>query len=132
GNIHPRAWGWVNGTGSTLGALAEMLAAAMNPNVWGGEHAAAYVEAQVLAWAKQTVDFPESASGVLTSGGSVANLIGLAAAREAKGGDDVSGRGVRALAEPLVVYTSEQAHNSIDKAVALLGIGWQGLRKIPT
>src|SRR5690606_16913702 len=67
-----------------------------------------------------------------TSGGSVANLIGLAAARDARGGDDVSARGVHALPEPLVVYCSEQAHNSIDKAAGLLGIGWQGLRKIPT
>jgi len=132
GNVHPRGWGWVNGTGTTLAAFAEMLAAAMNSNVWGGEHAATYVEAQVLDWAKSVVGFPKEASGVLTSGGSVANLIGLAAARDAKGGDDVSARGLHALPEPLVVYCSEQAHNSIDKAVGLLGIGWQGLRKIPT
>lgn len=132
GNVHPRGWGWVNGTGTTLAAFAEMLAAAMNSNVWGGEHAAGYVEAQVLDWAKGVVGFPEDASGVLTSGGSVANLIGLAAARDARGGDDVSARGVHALPEPLVVYCSEQAHNSIDKAAGLLGIGWQGLRKIPT
>jgi len=132
GNVHPRGWGWVNGTGTTLAAFAEMLAAAMNSNVWGGEHAATYVEAQVLDWAKSVVGFPKDASGVMTSGGSVANLIGLAAARDAKGGDDVSARGLHALPEPLVVYCSEQAHNSIDKAVGLLGIGWQGLRKIPT
>ncbi|HEX7118842.1 MAG TPA: pyridoxal-dependent decarboxylase [Longimicrobiales bacterium] len=132
GNVHPRGWGWVNGTGTTLAAFAEMLAAAMNSNVWGGEHAAAYVEAQVLDWAKRAVGYPGDASGVLTTGGSVANLIGLAAAREARGGGDVSARGLRALPEPLVVYASEQAHNSVDKAAGLLGIGWDGLRKIPT
>lgn len=132
GNIHPRSWGWVNGTGTTLGALAEMLAASMNPNLWGGEHAAAYVEAQVLAWARRIIGFPDEASGVLTSGASMANLIGLAAAREARGGDDVSGRGLHALPEPLVVYGSEQTHNSVDKAASLLGIGWAGFRKIPT
>lgn len=132
GNIHPRTWGWVNGTGTTLGALAELLAATMNPNVWGGEHAAAYVEAQVLAWAKRVLGFPPQASGVLTSGGSLANLIGVAVAREARGGGEVSGRGLHALGAQLVVYASEQVHNSVDKAAGLLGIGWQGLRKIPT
>lgn len=131
GNIHPRAWGWVNGTGTTLGALAEMLAAGMNPNCWGGDHAASYVEAEVLRWARSVVGFPESASGLLVSGGSVANLVALAAARESVGGD-VSGRGLRAQPAQLVAYASEQVHNSVDKAVGLMGIGWENLRKIPT
>ncbi len=131
GNIHPRGWGWVNGTGTTLPAMAEMLGAAMNPNVWGGEHAAPYVEEQVLDWAKELVGFPEEASGLLVSGGSVANLIGLAAARGAKGGGDVARIGLRALPAGLVVYCSEETHNSVDKAVALLGIGLDGLRRIP-
>ncbi len=131
GNLHPRGWGWVNGTGSSYLALAEMWSAAMNPNVWGGEHAAPYVEAQVLAWAKELLSMPPDASGVLVSGASVANLVGLAAAREwtAPG---VSERGVRQQGAQLVVYASEQAHNSIDKAVGLLGLGWDALRSIPT
>src|SRR5687767_5646381 len=58
GNIHPRGWGWVNGTGSTLGALAEMLAAGMNTNAWGAHQSSAYVEAQVLEWAKSVMGFP--------------------------------------------------------------------------
>src|SRR5262245_32996764 len=48
GNLHPRFWGWVQGTGTPLGALSEMLAATMNPNVGGGNHSAAHVETQVL------------------------------------------------------------------------------------
>jgi glutamate/tyrosine decarboxylase-like PLP-dependent enzyme len=103
----------------------------MNPNVWGGEHAAPYVEAQVLSWAKQLLSMPADASGVLVSGGSVANLVGLAAAREAAV-PGVSVTGVRAAAGQLVVYASEEAHNSIDKAVGLLGLGWHALRHIPT
>lgn len=131
GNIHPRAWGWVNGTGTTLAAFAEMLAATMNPNCWGGEHAASYVEAQVIEWMKQLVGF-DAASGVLVSGGSVANVIGLAAARDARADRPAGEVGLHALAQPLVVYASEQVHNSVDKAVSLLGIGLDGMRRIPT
>jgi glutamate/tyrosine decarboxylase-like PLP-dependent enzyme len=129
GNVHPRGWGWVNGTGSSYLSLAEMWASAMNPNVWGGEHAAPYVEAQVLSWAKDLFGMPPEASAVLLSGGSEANLVGLAAAREATA-MDVSRSGVHALQQQLVVYASEQAHNSIDKAVGLMGIGWNSLRSI--
>ncbi|HEX8695782.1 MAG TPA: pyridoxal-dependent decarboxylase [Longimicrobium sp.] len=132
GNVHPRAWGWVNGTGTTLGALAEMLGAAMNPNAWGGEQSAAYVEAEVIEWARRAFGFPAEATGLLVSGGSMANFVALAAAREARGGPAVSESGVHALDAQLVVYASEQTHNSVDKAVGLLGIGWRGLRKIPT
>jgi aromatic-L-amino-acid decarboxylase len=131
GNIHPRGWGWVNGTGSTLGALAEMLAAGMNTNAWGAHQSSAYVEAQVLEWAKLVMGFPSAASGILVSGGSVANLIGLAAAREA-GAEHVSRTGVHAHGRQLVFYGSDQTHNSVDKAAGLLGIGWDNYRKIAT
>ena len=58
GNIHPRFWGWVIGTGTPLGALAEMLGAVMNPNVGGGDHGANYVERQVLEWCREMFGFP--------------------------------------------------------------------------
>ena len=132
GNLHPRAWGWVNGTGTTLAAFAEMWAAGMNSNCWGGEQSASYVEAAVLDWCKQLFGFPADATGVLLSGGSEANLVGLAAGREAATQGSVSSRGIHALDQQLVVYASEQAHNSIDKSVALLGIGWDNLRHIDT
>ena len=131
GNVHPRVWGWVNGTGSTLAAWADMLASAMNPNCWGGEHAASWVEAQVLDWMKELLGF-DAGSGLLVSGGSVANLIGIAATRDALGGGDVARTGVRALPQALVLYASEQVHNSVHKAAALLGVGLDGLRLIRT
>ena len=53
GNIHPRFWGWVIGTGTPFGMLAEMLAACMNPNLGGADHVANYVETQVLDWCKE-------------------------------------------------------------------------------
>lgn len=129
GNAHPRGWGWVNGTGSPMMALAEMWASSMNPNVWGGEHAAPYVEAQVIDWAKQLLGMPEAATGLLVTGGSVANLVGLTASREGAS-PGVSTRGLVEDGKRYVIYASAQAHNSIDKAAAMLGIGWQSLRHV--
>ncbi|HEX9115044.1 MAG TPA: pyridoxal-dependent decarboxylase, partial [Anaerolineae bacterium] len=77
GNIHPRFWGWVMGNGTALGMLAEMLAAGMNPNLGGGQHVAIHVERQVMDWTKTMLGYPASASGLLTSGASEANLLGL-------------------------------------------------------
>ena len=82
GNVHPRFWGWVVGTGSPSGALAELATAAYNVNAWGGHQASAWVEAQVLSWCKEMLGFPAGSSGLLVTGGSMANLVGLAAARD--------------------------------------------------
>jgi hypothetical protein len=86
GNIHPRFRGWVAGTGTPLGMLAEMLAAGFNSNVWGGNHVAGYVEVQVLNWLKEIFGFSTTASGLLVSGGSMANLLGLTVACNARTG----------------------------------------------
>jgi glutamate/tyrosine decarboxylase-like PLP-dependent enzyme len=131
GNVHPRFWAWVMGTGTPLGALAEMLAATVNPNMGGGEHAPNHVEAQVLDWCKEMLGYPMGASGLLVSGGSMANLVGLAVARHERAGVDVRGGGVRAAAGPLTVYGSRESHSSVQKAVELLGLGGEALRLAP-
>ena len=130
GNIHPRFWGWVVGTGTPYGMLAEMLAACMNPNLGGAEHAANYVELQVLAWCKEMLGYPAEASGLLVSGCSMANLVGLTAARNAMAEGDVRRHGLRALSRDMVLYGSVEMHSSIQKAVELLGLGRESLRKI--
>src|SRR5881628_2768389 len=82
GNGHPRFFGWVNSPPEPAGVAAELLAAALNPSVAGGDHAAVYLERGVVRWLMELVAFPtEGTMGLLTSGGSVASLIGLAAAR---------------------------------------------------
>ncbi len=129
GNIHPRFWGWVQGTGTPLGVLSEMLAATMNPNVGGGNHAPAYVETQVLDWLKEIFDFPSQASGLLVSGGSMANFVALAVARNAQAGYNIRQEGL-ANHTPLVVYGSVEMHSSLLKAVELLGIGNQYFQRI--
>lgn len=130
GNIHPRFWGWVNGTGTPLGMLAEMLAAAMNPNVGGFDQSAIYVESQVLDWYKQLLGFPADASGILVSGGSMANFVGLAVARNSRAGFDVARDGLLGGSRQMVAYGSSEMHSSIQKAVELLGVGSAFLRKI--
>ncbi len=131
GNIHPRFWGWVMGTGTPTGMLAEMLAAGMNANVSGIDDAANLVEEQVLEWLREMLGFPEGTSGVLVSGGSMANLVGLAVARNARAGFDVRAQGVAAAPARPVMYASREVHNSVVKAVELLGLGRDALRLVP-
>jgi glutamate/tyrosine decarboxylase-like PLP-dependent enzyme len=131
GNIHPRFWGWVIGTGTPLGMLAEMLAAGMNSNAGGYDQGSTHVENQVIDWCKQMLGFPAEASGLLVSGGSVANLVGLAVGRNHAAGFDVRSAGVRAFAAEPVVYASTEVHACNDKAIEVLGLGSASLRKIP-
>src|SRR5438046_3732011 len=81
GNGHPRFFGWVNSPPAPLGAVADLLAAAMNPSCAGGHHAAIYVERAAVRWLMELVSFPtDGTMGLLVSGTSVASLVALAAA----------------------------------------------------
>lgn len=131
GNIHPRFWGWAQGTGTVNGVLAEIMATAMNPNAWGGNQSAVYVERQVIYWMKEVIGFPMASSGVMTSGASMATLIGLAVARKKKAPHDVRVAGVHQAHSPLRVYCSREAHNSVVRAAELLGIGSSNVVSIP-
>jgi aromatic-L-amino-acid/L-tryptophan decarboxylase len=131
GNIHPRFWGWVIGTGTPLAMLADLLASGMNPQTAGIQDGARYVEEQVIAWLAEVMGFPATASGLLVSGGSMANLVALAVARQAKAGFDVRERGLGDGAPPLTVYASTEVHSSVRKAVELMGMGRRALRVIP-
>lgn len=130
GNIHPRFWGWVDGTGTVSGMFAEMLAAGMNSNVGFGEHSAVLVETQVIDWCKKIVGFPDEGSGILVSGGSMANLIGLAVARNAKADFNVAQKGLQSAAFGMVLYGSAETHSSVQKAVEILGLGNESFRRI--
>ncbi len=131
GNIHPRFWAWYMGNGTVTGALAEFLAATMNSNLGGGHHVAPLVEQQVIDWLKEAIGFPENAGGLLVSGASMANLVGLTVARNQKAGYDIRTEGLVGAERQMVYYSSVEVHSSNQKAVELLGLGSQALRKLP-
>ena len=130
GNIHPRFWAWYMGNGTVFGALGDFLAAIMNSNLGGGHHAAVYVEEQVVNWMKEMLGLPGDASGLLVSGGSMANLVGLTVARNSGAGHDIREQGVGSSTGPLNIYASKEVHSSVQKAVELLGLGLNSLRNI--
>lgn len=121
-----RFFGYVLGSGEPIGALGELLAAVLNQNVtsWRSAPAATSIERTVVGWLAEAVGCA-GFTGSLCGGGSMANLMALAMAREAKLPANETG------ARPCVIYASEQVHMSIPKAVALLGIGRRNLRLIP-
>jgi glutamate/tyrosine decarboxylase-like PLP-dependent enzyme len=130
GNIHPRFWGWVMGTGTPFAMLADMLASGMNAHVAGYDQAASNVERQTLDWLKELMGFPQSAGGLLVGGGTMANLLGVATARQALAGFDVRVDGLQGDHPALILYASTETHSWVQKAAELLGIGTANLRRI--
>jgi len=132
GNTHPRFWGWVAGCGTVMGMFAELLAASTDAISGAFSYISNnYVELQVLDWCKELLGYPPTASGLLTSGCSASNLIGLTVARNTMAGFDVRGRGMQNAPQQMTIYCSDEAHSSIQKAVELLGFGNDSLRRIP-
>jgi glutamate/tyrosine decarboxylase-like PLP-dependent enzyme len=130
GNVHPRFWSWVQGTGTAFGMMADMLASGMNPNNTIGDHAPMYVENQVIDWCKTMMGFPAESSGLLVSGGSMANVTAIITARnwfEAS----IRKQGLYAVSGQLTMYCSTETHNCLVKAADAVGIGQDNLRKIP-
>ena len=116
GNVHPRFWGWYMGASNFTGALGDFLAAVEGSNLGGGNTGAAQVEQQVVDWLKEIAGFPKSASGTLTSGGSMANLVAHTVIRNLAAGYDVRKEGIAGLKKPLRFYASDQVHSCHQKA----------------
>lgn len=133
GNIHPRFWSWVGGTGTPTQLLADLVISTMNAGGLGfDEVASSHVEVQLLNWLKSMLGYPEDASGLLVSGGSMANLVGLAVARTHTAPYDVRDSGVDISAYPrLIYYASTETHSCVRKAIELIGLGSESLRLIP-
>jgi len=131
GNIHPRFWGWVQGTGTPYAMLADMLASGMNPHMAGFNQAPAVVEETVMDWLKEMMGFSKESSGLLTSGGTMANLIGLAVARHHQTNFDFRKDGFQGeTVSKMTVYTSSETHKWAKESMELLGFGNKFLRII--
>jgi aromatic-L-amino-acid/L-tryptophan decarboxylase len=132
GNVHPGFMGWVHGGGTPVGMLAEMLAAGLNANLGGRDHAPVEVERQVVSWVREIFGFPEGATGLFVTGTSMANLIAVVVARDSELGFQVRKDGVAANSKRLAAYGSSAVHGCIAKAMDISGVGSDGLRRIAT
>jgi glutamate/tyrosine decarboxylase-like PLP-dependent enzyme len=132
GNTHGRFFGWVHGAGTPSGIAPDIMAAAMNANLGGRDHAAIEVEKQVIRWCRQMFDFPPTAGGLVVSGTSVATLIALKAASVRHGGVGLREQGMGGATRRLVGYASSQAHSCIARSFDILGLGKNALRSIGT
>jgi glutamate/tyrosine decarboxylase-like PLP-dependent enzyme len=133
-NGHPRFFGYVSAPGTAVAALADFLASVLNANLpaWRSAPAPTELERLTIDWIKEALGCGPAAGGLFTSGGSMATLTALAAARHRHCGDAVSRHGVASHPAPLRIYTSTEAHHSIHKAAALLGIGRANVRSVAT
>jgi aromatic-L-amino-acid decarboxylase len=131
GNTHPRFLGWVHGGGTPYGMMAEMIAAGLNANVGGRDHAPVEMERQIVRWMRELFGFPETATGILVTGTSIANLYAVLVAKTKRLGRDTRVRGLTGETTRLVAYTSDAAHSCVLRALELSGIGSAALRRIP-
>ena len=129
GNRHPQFLGWVHGGGTAVGMLAEMLAAGLNANCGGRDHAPIACERQVIRWASEMLGLPTELSGLVLSGTSMANFVAVMIARAAVLGDGV--RRVGVAQARLTGYASAGAHMCVARAFDMAGLGSDALRLIP-
>lgn len=130
GNAHPGFMGWVQGAGSAVGMLAEMLAAGLNANLGGRNHMPIEVERQLLAWVREMFGFPATASGLFVSGTSQANFLAVLVARTRALGVEARRAGLGAKGARLVAYASKAVHACVPRALDMAGIGADSLRLI--
>jgi len=129
---HPRFLPYVQPSPNGISPYAETVAAVINQNcnLWTLSPSANAIEQRVVRWFADLFGFGDTAGGIITSGGSMANLIALTAARDNQLGEKARTQGLQGRSSALVLYTSDQVHSSIDKAVSALGLGCDNLRHI--
>jgi glutamate/tyrosine decarboxylase-like PLP-dependent enzyme len=123
-NGHPKFLGYITSSAAPIGALGDLLAAAINPNVgaWQLSPVATEIERQAIRWIAQLIGYPEGCGGVLVSGGNMANFVGVLAARRRQAAWDIRSEGLRGCPS-LVIYASRETHTWIQKAADLFGFG---------
>ncbi|HET9369883.1 MAG TPA: aminotransferase class V-fold PLP-dependent enzyme [Vicinamibacterales bacterium] len=133
-NGHPRFFGYITAPPAPIGILGDFLGAAMNPNVgaWILSPAATEIETQTVRWIAQLIGFPETAGGLLVSGGNMANFVCVLAARTAGATWNVRGEGLGGDRPRIAIYASAETHTWIQKAADLFGFGTDAIRWIET
>ncbi|MEC7772621.1 MAG: aminotransferase class V-fold PLP-dependent enzyme [Bacteroidota bacterium] len=133
-NGHPKFMGYITSSAAPIGALADLLAASVNPNV--GAHIlspiATEIEKQTIKWLSEFIGVSSDCGGILVSGGNMANFTAFLAARTAKAPLSVKECGMQNSENQFTVYCSKATHTWIEKAVILFGLGTDSIRWIPT
>ncbi|MDQ2922206.1 MAG: pyridoxal-dependent decarboxylase [Acidobacteriota bacterium] len=131
-NGHPRFFGYVASPSTAPGAFADLIASTLNSNVtsWRSGPAATEIERTVVRWLASLIGYGGDVTGILTSGGSMANLTALMVAHRAKADRDVAASGLWNSNAPMTVYASDQIHMSIPKAADILGLGREQVRLV--
>jgi glutamate/tyrosine decarboxylase-like PLP-dependent enzyme len=133
-NGHPKFLGYITGAAAPIGALADLLAASVNPNVGANilSPMATAIEKQTVKWLAEFIGLPASYGGVLVSGGNMANFTAFLAARNAKAPKNLKEDGLLNLGVEMVFYCAQTTHTWIEKAAALFGHGTKSIRWITT
>ncbi|MFL5479979.1 MAG: pyridoxal phosphate-dependent decarboxylase family protein [Gemmatimonadaceae bacterium] len=134
-NGSPRFWGYITSSGAPIGALADLLAAAVNPNcgAWALSPVATEIENECIRWLSEFMGLPGVWDGIVVSGGNMANIVAFIAARKAKAGWDIRAKGLTAAeSKRFVLYGSAETHTWISKAADICGMGTDAVRWIET
>jgi aromatic-L-amino-acid decarboxylase len=124
-NGHPNFLGYITSSPAPIGALADLLAAVINPNVGANilSPMATEIEKQTIQWLAEFIGVPSSYDGILVSGGNMANFTAFVAARTIKAPKNIKEDGLSAATEKLLVYCPKTTHTWIEKAAVLFGLG---------
>jgi len=133
-NGHPKFMGYITSSPAPIGALADLLAATINPNVGAQilSPVATEIEKQTIQWLAEFIGVSPSYGGILVSGGNMANFTGFLAARTAKSPKDIKEKGISNTTNKLTVYCSDTTHTWVEKAVILFGLGTDSIRWVPS
>jgi glutamate/tyrosine decarboxylase-like PLP-dependent enzyme len=133
-NGHPKFLGYITSSAAPIGALGDLLAAAVNPNVGAQilSPIATEIEKQTVKWLAELIGVSPACGGILVSGGNMANFTAFLAARTAKAPKNIKEEGISNAATKMLVYCPKTTHTWIEKAVVLFGLGTQSIRWIPT
>jgi aromatic-L-amino-acid decarboxylase len=133
-NGHPKFLGYITSSAAPIGALADLLAAAVNANVgkWDLAPIASEIEAQSVRWLADLIGYEPGCSGLMVSGGNMSNILGFIAGRTARAPWDIRAAGNYADPRRMTAYVSAETHTWVQKAADICGLGADGIRWVDT